>query len=189
MSEGDLNSVKKNAESKMKKAIDHLLEDYKTIKTGRANVTLLDNVMVDSYGQKMPLNQLGALSTPDAHTIVIAPWDKSSIQAIQKAIETANLGLNPSNDGSMIRVPIPQLNEERRKEMVKLAKKKTEDAKIAIRNIRRDINEQVKKLEKDAGVSEDQVKKANDEIQKMTDKFIKDLEALLVKKEKEILEV
>lgn len=188
MGEGDLNSVKKNADEKMKKAISHMLDDFKTIRTGRANISILDSVVVDYYGQKMPLNQVGNISTPDAHTIMIDPWDKSAIVAIEKAIDIANLGLNPSNDGRVVRLPIPPLSEERRKEFTKLAKKKAEDAKVAVRNIRRDANDHAKKLEKEH-VSEDEIKKALDEIQKKTDKSILEIDELYAKKEKEILEV
>lgn len=185
----DLNTIKKNADAKMKKAIDHLMEDFKSFRTGRANVAILDSINVDYYGEKMKVNQLGNITTPDAHTIVIDPWDKSALVILEKAISTSNIGINPVNDGKVIRLPIPMLTEERRKEMVKQAKKKGEDAKIAIRNIRRDIHEQVKKSEKELSLSEDDVKKASDEIQKMTDKFIKDIDAFFLKKEKEILEV
>lgn len=185
----NLDSIKKSADSKMKKAVEHFVEELKTIKTGRANVALLDSVVVDYYGEKMKINQLGSMSTPDAHTIAIDPWDKSTIPLIEKAIETAKLGLNPSNDGHIIRVHIPPLTEERRKEMTKLVKKKAEESKIAIRNIRRDVNEQLKKVQKDGHISEDDVKKGTDEVQKLTDKFIKEIDTLSAKKEKEILEV
>lgn len=189
MSDGDLNSVYKETESKMKKAIEHLLTEYKSIRTGRANVTLLDGIFVDYYGNKTPLNQVGSLSTPDPQTIVIDPWDKSVITAIEKAIESSDLGLNPSNDGNIIRVPIPALTEERRKEITKLAKKRAEDSKVSIRNIRRDSNDHTKKIEKEGHVSEDEVKKMLDQIQKLTDRYIKEIDNVYDSKEKEILEV
>ncbi len=187
--DANLDSLKKNTEGKMKKAIDFMLEEFKTIRTGRANASLLDPVVVDSYGQKMKLKELGTITTPDAHTIVVDPWDKSSLTSIQKAIESAGIGLNPSSDGKIIRVPIPSLTEERRKEFVKVAKKKSEECKIAVRNIRREANENTKKIEKEQSISEDIVKKVGDDFQKMTDKYIKEIDTLLDKKEKEILEV
>ena len=189
MSGNDLASLQKQAESKMKSAIEHLMTDFKAIRTGRANVSVLDPVMVDSYGQKMPINQLASLSTPDSQLIVIDPWDKSQIEAIEKAIEIADLGLNPSNDGAVIRVPIPPLTEERRKEIIKKAKKKSEDYKVSIRNIRRDINEHIKKVQKDGHVSEDDVKYYLEEIQILTDKYVKEIDTVFHKKEKDILEV
>lgn len=185
----DLNSIKKNCESKMKKAVDHLLEDYKAFRTGRANTAILDSIMVDYYGEKMKVNQVGNVTTPDAHTIIIDPWDKSALSIIEKAISTSNLGINPVNDGKVIRLPIPPLTEERRKEMTKQAKKKAEDAKVVIRNIRRDTNEHIKKSEKELSLSEDDIKKSGEEIQKQTDKYIKEIDNVYTKKEKEILEV
>lgn len=185
----DLNEIKKNCDAKMKKSIDHLMDEFKAVRTGRANISILDSVNVDYYGEKMKINQLANMTVPDPHTIAIDPWDKSSLLLIVKAIETANLGLNPVNDGKILRVPIPALTEERRKEIIKNIKKKGEDSKVALRNLRRDANEHIKKLEKDGHMSEDLVKKTTDEVQKLTDKYIKDIDGLVVKKEKELLEV
>jgi len=160
------------------------------IRTGRANLSVLDAVRVDYYGTRSPLNQVAALSTPDARLITIKPFDRSLLSDIEKAIRASpDLGLSPQNDGEKVLLPIPALTEERRKEFTKMAKSKGEDAKIAIRNARRDANEAVKKLEKDAGLPEDDVKRATESIQKLTDKFVKSVDELVGKKEKEILEI
>lgn len=185
-----IESAKKEAEKHMKETIEYLAEEFKTIRTGRANISILDNIQVDAYGSgKMPINQLATLSTPDPKTIVIEPWDKSVIKEIDKAIQTSSLGLNPQNDGKLIRIPIPALTEERRKEFVKFIKQKAEECRIAIRNSRRDANEELKKLEKDSEISEDQEKRAHDEIQKLTDKYIAKVDELTKEKEQDLLEV
>ncbi len=189
MHEQDLGSIKKSLNDKMNKSIQHLHDEYKTIRTGRANISILDSISIDYYGQKTPLNQVGNITTPDPHTIVTAPWDKSAMPLIEKAIETSDLGINPANDGEVIRLPIPPLTEERRKEIIKIAKKKAEETKISLRNIRREANDNAKKIEKDGHISEDEVKTALDEIQKITDKNIKDVDDIFHKKEKDILEV
>ena len=178
----------KDAGSAMVKAIEHAGQHISKVRTGRASVTLLDNVKVEYYGTPTALSQVGSLSVPDARTILIQPWDKGTLSAIEKGVLIAGLGLNPSNDGSVIRVPIPPLTEERRKEFVKLCKKFSEDGRVAIRNIRRDHMEALKVAEKKEHFSEDDRKRGEDEIQKLTDKYIKEIDAIMVKKEKEILE-
>lgn len=181
--------ILKEAETKMKKAVEVVRQEFIKIRTGKATTALLDGIKVDYYGSLMPLNQVGNVGTPDVHTISITPWDKVMIGAIEKAILTANLGLNPANDGTVVRVPIPPLNEERRKELVKLIKKFAEEGKIALRNIRRDAIEHLKKSEKEEHFSEDERKRGEDEAQKLTDKFIKEIDSHVAMKEKEIMEV
>lgn len=181
--------ILKEAETKMKKAVEVVRQEFIKIRTGKATTALLDGIKVDYYGSLMQLNQVGNVGTPDVHTISITPWDKAMIGAIEKAILTANLGLNPTNDGTVVRVPIPPLNEERRKELVKLIKKFAEDGKIALRNIRRDAIDHLKKSEKAEHFSEDERKRGEDEAQKLTDRFIKEIEAHVAMKEKEIMEV
>jgi ribosome recycling factor len=181
--------ILKGTEEKMHKAAEVVRQEFVKIRTGKATTALLDGVKVEYYGSTMPLNQVANVSVHDVHTISVQPWDKSAIQAIEKAIIAANLGLNPITDANGIRVPIPPLNEERRKELVKLVKKFAEDGKIAIRNIRRDAIEHLKKSEKAEHFSEDERKRAETEVQKMTDKCIKDVDQLITLKEKEIMEV
>ncbi len=181
--------ILKEAETKMKKAVEVVRQEFIKIRTGKATTALLDGIKVDYYGSMMPLNQVGNVGTPDVHTISVTPWDKAMIGAIEKAILTANLGLNPANDGTVVRVPIPPLNEERRKELVKLIKKFAEEGKIALRNIRRDAIEHLKKSEKEEHFSEDERKRGEDEAQKLTDKFIKEIDSHVAMKEKEIMEV
>lgn len=175
-------------DDKMKKAVDFLEADYITIRAGRANPHLLDKLKVDYYGTPTPIQQVGNITVPEARIIQIAPWEKSLIKEIEKAILTSDLGLNPSNDGSTIRLVFPELTEERRKDLVKDVKKKAEEAKVAIRNIRRDGNDAFKKLAK-SEVSEDEIKQLEDQLQKMTDKYIKDIDALMDSKSKEIMTV
>lgn len=184
-----VNDILKSTTDKMGKAVEHVRQELIKIRTGKATTNLLDGVKVDYYGTPTPLNQLGNISTPDYHTITIQAWDKSAMPLIEKAIQSANLGLNPANDGTIIRVPIPPLNQERRMEIVKLVKKFSEDGRIAIRNIRRESIDGLKKTEKDEHISEDDRKHAETEVQKLTDKFIKDIDSLLAIKEKEIMEV
>lgn len=184
-----LKQILKDADARMHKAVDVVRQELVKIRTGKATTALLDAVKVDYYGTMTPLNQVGSVSVPDVHLISIAPWDKGMLHNIEKAILTANLGLNPSNDGTVVRVPIPPLNEERRKELVKLVKKFGEEGKIAIRNIRRDTNEHLKKAEKDEHFSEDERKRGEQEVQKFTDHFTKEVDNLLAMKEKEIMEV
>ena len=173
---------------KMTKAYDHLIADYQTIRAGRANPHVLDKVKVDYYGTPTPIQQVGNISVPEARMIQIAPWEKSLIKEIEKAILASDVGITPSNDGSVIRLVFPELTEERRKELSKDVKKKGEDAKVAVRNIRRDGNDALKKLVKE-DVSEDEIKDMEEQLQKMTDKFIKDIDAAIEEKSKEIMTV
>lgn len=175
-------------DDKMKKTIDFLESDYAAIRAGRANPHVLDKLRVDYYGTPTPIQQVGNVTVPEARIIQIAPWDKSLIKAIEKAIMTSDLGINPSNDGNVIRLVFPELTEERRKDLVKDVKKKAEDSKVAIRNIRRDGNDAYKKLAK-SEISEDEIKQLEDELQKLTDKYIKDIDALMESKSKEIMTV
>lgn len=173
---------------KMTKAYDHLIADYQTIRAGRANPHVLDKVKVDYYGTPTPIQQVGNISVPEARMIQIAPWEKSLIKEIEKAILASDVGITPSNDGSVIRLVFPELTEERRKELSKDVKKKGEDAKVAVRNIRRDGNDAFKNLAKE-DISEDEIKDMEEQLQKMTDKFIKDIDAAIEEKSKEIMTV
>ncbi len=177
------------AEERMTKALEVLRKDYASLRAGRATPALLDKVLVDYYGTLTPINQMAKVSVPEARLLVIQPWDKSVISAIEKAILKSDLGITPNNDGSVIRLAIPQLTQERRNELVKVVKKKAEDTRVAIRNVRRDANEQLKVLEKEKKVSEDDNKRGQDEVQKLTDKWIREVEQALEHKEKEIREV
>lgn len=176
-----------DAKAKMEKSLEALKNDMNTIRTGRASASMFDKVRVDYYGQKSPLNQVAQISIPDARTVVISPFDKSLITDIEKAVLVADLGLNPSNDGKVIRISIPALTAERRKELVKQAKSMAENYKTTIRNIRRDGNDDLKKMQKSGEISEDQLKKETDDLQKLTDKFIADIQSVCDQKEKEIL--
>lgn len=175
-------------DDKMKKAYDFLEADYAAIRAGRANPHVLDKLRVDYYGTPTPIQQVGNITVPEARIIQIAPWEKSLIKAIEKAIMASDIGITPSNDGAVIRLVFPELTEERRKDLVKDVKKKGEDAKVAIRNIRRDGNDAFKKLAK-TDVSEDEIKQLEDTLQKQTDKYVKDIDALIDKKSKEIMTV
>ncbi|WP_046215391.1 ribosome recycling factor [Paenibacillus wulumuqiensis] len=181
-------SVKKSAEDRMQKAIQALSRDLATLRAGRATPSILDRVQVEYYGSMTPLNQLANISTPDSRTLLIQPWDKSSLSDIERAIMKSDLGLTPANDGNIIRLSIPQLTEERRSELVKLTKKFGEESKVAIRNIRRDANDDIKKLEK-TDISEDESRGHQEDVQKLTDRFIKEVDNVLAAKEKEIMEV
>jgi len=184
-----LADVKKNAQERMAKSIETLKADLAKVRTGRAHTGILDHVMVEYYGTPTALPMVANLTLVDARTIGVQPFEKKMAATIEKAIRDADLGLNPSSQGDMIRVPTPPLTEERRKEMVKLTKSEGEDAKIAVRNIRRDANEALKKMVKDKTASEDDERRASDEIQKLTDKAVADIDKLLGEKEKEILTV
>ncbi|TCL69419.1 ribosome recycling factor [Hydrogenispora ethanolica] len=179
----------KETENHMKGAIEATKREFQSIRTSRANPNILEKVHVEYYGTPTPLNQLANISVPDARSLVIQPWDKSVLSVIEKAIQKADLGLNPVNDGTVIRLPIPQLTEERRKELVKVIKKEAEEKRVAIRNLRRDTNDKLKALEKDGKITEDENKKALDDVQKLTDRFITEVDKLLDMKEKEIMEV
>ncbi|GAB6154499.1 ribosome recycling factor [Desulfosporosinus burensis] len=184
-----ISEIIKDADERMHKGIDALRKEYATIRAGRANPSVLDKVMVEYYGAPTPINQLANISAPEARMLVIQAWDKSVLPAIEKAIMKSDLGLNPSSDGIVIRLMIPQLTAERRAELVKTVKKKAEEARVAVRNVRRDVNDHLKKLEKDHEASEDEVKRAQDDVQKMTDKMIKEIERVLETKESEITQV
>ena len=181
--------VKKNAQEKMVKSLETLRANLAKVRTGRAHVGILDHVQVEYYGSPTALSQVANVTLLDARTIGVQPFEKKMAATIEKAIRDADLGLNPSSQGDVIRVPTPPLTEERRKEMVKLVKSEAEDAKIAVRNIRRDANEQLKKLVKDKDCSEDDERRASDEVQKLTDKAIADIDKMVVDKEKEVLTV
>lgn len=181
-------SIKKSAEDRMEKALSALKRELSTLRAGRASPAMLERVSAEYYGTPTPINQLGSINTPDARTLVIQPWDKTALAAIEKAILKSDLGLNPVNDGSIIRIVIPPLTEERRRELAKETKKYGEEAKVAIRNIRRDANDEIKKLEKDQ-ISEDESRRHQDDIQKLTDKYVAEVDKILAVKEKEIMEV
>lgn len=184
-----MDTIIKNFEEKMEKTIALLKEDLNTVRAGRANAAILDKVKVEYYGTPTPLKSVANISVPDPRTIQISPFDPSSIAAVEKAINEANLGLNPSNDGKNIRLIIPQLTEERRKELTKSTKKMGEASKVALRNLRRDANDAAKKLEKSSEITEDDLKKGLDKIQKTTDAHIKKIDEIIAKKEKDIMEV
>jgi ribosome recycling factor len=176
-------------EERMKKTVANLKEGFGALRTGRASPSLFDRIRVDYYGEKSPLNQVANISVPEARLIVIQPWDKALIGEIEKAIRSSELSLNPSNDGKVIRISIPPLTEERRKELVKLAKNQAEQSRVAIRNIRRDGNDELKKLLKDTSITEDDEKKGAEDLQKLTDSYISHVNQVLEEKEKEIMEV
>jgi ribosome recycling factor len=184
-----MHKVTSSAEERMKKTIASLKEGYATLRTGRASASLFDKIRVDYYGEKTPLNQVANISSPEARLIVIQPWDKALIGEIEKAIRSSELSLNPSNDGKVIRISIPPLTEERRKELVKLAKNQAEQSRVAVRNIRRDGNEELKKFLKDGELTEDEESKASEELQKATDSYITKINGVLEEKEAEIMEV
>ena len=178
-----------DAEDRMEKALVALERDYGKLRTGRATTGLVEDIKVDYYGTRTPIKQLASVAVPDSRTVTIQPWDRGAFSLVEKAILKSDLGLTPMNDGKLIRLAIPPLTEERRKELSKVAKKYTEDAKVAIRNIRRDVNDALKKLEKDKVLSEDELKKAMDDIQKLTDSYVAKSDAKASAKEKEIMEI
>ncbi len=182
-------SILKDMEERMSKAIHTLKKDLTTLRTGRATPAILDKVMVDYYGAPTPISQLANISAPEPRLLTIQPWDKSALKEIDRAIQQSDLGLTPSNDGSIIRIVIPPLTEERRKELVKVAGRDGEEAKVAIRNIRRDANEEIKKLEKAGTISEDESRRHQETIQKTTDKYIAEVDKIVKEKEKDIMEV
>ena len=185
----EIKEIISREEARMDKTIESLKHEFANVRTGRAHTSLLDSVMVDYYGAPTPVNQVANVSAPDPRMILIAPWDKTMIGAIEKAILTSDLGLNPNNDGESIRLAIPQLTEERRKELVKVVSKKAEDAKVAVRNIRRDANDAIKKEEKAKTITEDVSKDGQDQVQKLTDKKIKLIDELRDTKEKDVMSV
>ncbi|EGL83726.1 Ribosome-recycling factor [Caldalkalibacillus thermarum TA2.A1] len=184
-----VNEVIQNARERMDKAVNQLKTELASLRAGRATPALLDKVYVDYYGTQTPVNQLANISAPEPRLLTIQPWDKSALDAIEKAILKSELGLTPNNDGNIIRITIPALTEERRQELVKMVKKYGEDAKVAIRNIRRDANESIKKIEKEGGISEDESRRYQDTVQKATDEHIAQVDQIIAKKEKEIMEV
>ncbi|RQD63129.1 MAG: ribosome recycling factor [Desulfonatronovibrio sp. MSAO_Bac4] len=184
-----MQSVLKDCQNKMSKAIQSLEKEFSKLRTGRASTGLLEDVMVDYYGTMTPLNQLASISIPDSRSISIQPWDRNAFSSVEKAIMKSDLGLNPVNDGKVIRINIPPLTEERRKDLVKLAKKYSEDTKVAIRNIRRDANDTLKKMKNNKELTEDEMHKGQDEVQKSTDTFVENADQVLEVKEKEIMEI
>jgi ribosome recycling factor len=184
-----INEIRNDSEKRMKKTIESLHVDMTKIRTGRANAGFLDHVQVDYYGTMTPLSQIASVTTSDSRTIMVTPWEKSMVAAVEKAILNADLGLNPATSGSAIRVPMPPLTEERRKELIKVVRHEGEQGKVSIRNIRRDSNSQLKDLVKDKSISEDDERRAVEVIQKLTDKYIAEIDALLVVKEKDLMAI
>lgn len=184
-----MKEVQNKLQQQMDKTIEALKFEFSTIRAGRANAQMLDKIRVDYYGTPTPVNQVGSISVPEPRTLMISAWDKSAMKEIEKAIRNSDLGLNPTNDGEVIRINVPALTEERRKELCKQAKKAAEEFKVRIRNERRDANDKLKKLEKEGEITEDELKKSQDNVQKMTDKYVKEIESLLETKEKDIMAV
>ena len=184
-----IDEIKEDAQERMGKSIEALKNNLNKVRTGRAHASLLDNIVVEYYGMDTPLNQVGNISVPDARTIAVTVFDKSMISAVEKAIMASDLGLNPSSQGTLIRIPLPPLTEERRKDLVKVVKGEGENGKIAIRNIRRDANSDIKALNKDKEISDDEMHQAEDEIQKITDTFVKQVDVILADKEAELMEI
>ena len=185
----DKESVLLDSEDRMDKALGALDRDFSRLRTGRASTGLVDNIKVDYYGTPTPISQLASVAIPDSRTITIQPWDRGAFDSVEKAILKSDLGLTPVNDGKIIRISIPPLTEDRRKELGKLARKSGEEAKVAVRNVRRDANDQLKKLEKDKAISEDELKKATDDVQKLTDKYVAKVDEKCAAKEKEIMDL
>ena len=185
----DIQTIKTNALERMEKTLESLKADFGSLRAGRAHASLLDGIMAEAYGSMVPLSQVGSISTPDPRTLSVSIWDKSLVKNVEKALRESDLGLNPAVDGTLIRIPIPPLSEERRKELSKIAGKYAEQNKVAIRNIRRDAIDDVKKLKKDNTISEDEEKRAENDIQKLTDDAVKKIDELLTQKEKDIMQV
>jgi ribosome recycling factor len=184
-----INDINKDAEKRMKKAVESLQHEMTKIRTGRANASLLDHVQVDYYGNLTPLNQIANVSNSDSRTLLVTPWEKNMIAAAEKAILNSGLGLNPSTAGNAIRVPMPPLTEERRKEMIKVVRHEAEQGRVAVRNVRRDANAQLKDLVKDKQISEDDERRAIEVVQKLTDKYVAEIEVVLGNKEKDLMEI
>ena len=184
-----MKEIQNKLQQQMEKTIEALKHEFSTIRAGRANAQMLDKIRVDYYGTPTPINQVGSISVPEPRTLMINPWDKSAMKDIETAIRNSDLGLNPTNDGEVIRLNVPALTEERRKELCKQAKKASEEFKVRLRNERRDANDRLKKLEKEGEITEDDLKKAQDNVQKMTDKYTKEVDVLLEVKEKDIMAV
>ncbi len=183
------NEILNQSKERMNKSVDSYRKELATIRAGRANPSILDKVQVEYYGMMTPLNQLATISVPEARMLTIQPFDKSSVSDIEKAIQKADLGLSPSSDGNIIRISIPALTEERRKELTKLVGRYSEDAKVAVRNIRRDANDELKKVQKDGEITEDELRRGQDDVQKLTDNVISQIEEIAKAKEEEIMEV
>jgi ribosome recycling factor len=181
--------IKKNAEQKMNKSLETLKADFGKVRTGRAHTGILDHVTVDYYGNPTPISQVANLTLIDARTIGVQPWEKNMVAPVEKAIRDADLGLNPATNGDLIRVPMPMLTEERRRDLIKVVKNEAENARVAVRNVRRDANEQLKKLLKDKEISEDEERRAQDEIQKLTDRFVAEVDKALQAKEADLMAV
>ncbi len=184
-----IDDIKADAELRMGKSIDALKDEMAKVRTGRAHPSLLDHISVESYGSMVPLSQVANIGVEDSRTLTITPWERTMVQVIEKAIMTSDLGLNPNSAGTVIRVPMPALTEERRKDLVKVVKAEAENSRIAIRNIRRDANGTLKTLQKDKDISEDDERRGQDEIQKLTDQFIKSVDDVLGKKEQDLMEI
>ncbi len=184
-----INDIKQSAEQKMQKSLEALKADLGKVRTGRAHTGILDHVQVDYYGSLMPINQVAAISLADARTITVQPWEKPMIAKVEKAIRDADLGLNPATNGDVIRVPMPALTEERRKDLIKVVRGEAESAKVAVRNVRRDANDSLKKLLKDKEIGEDDERRAQEEIQKLTDKFVAEIDKMLQTKETDLMAV
>jgi ribosome recycling factor len=184
-----IEDIRKDATTRMQKSVDALRHELKRLRTGRAHTSLLDHIRVDYYGSQMPLNQCANVSVADPHTLAVTPWDKSMVQPIEKAIIASELGLNPVTAGTTIRVPLPPLTEERRKELIKVVRHEAEHARVAVRNVRRDAIQHLKDLLKDRKVTEDQERRAQDEMQKLTDKYVAEVDKVLGEKEAELMEV
>ncbi len=184
-----MKEIREKAKSKMEKSINVLLTEFSEIRAGRANPNVLDRVKVDYYGAPTPVNQMAAVSVAEARVLVIQPWDKSTLSSIEKAIQASDIGINPQNDGSVLRMTFPQLTEEDRKKLVKEIKKSGEDTKVAIRSIRRDAMEKYKAMKKNGEITEDDLKDCEDQVQKLTDKFVKEVDGHVADKEKEILSI
>ena len=184
-----IDDIKAQAEERMGKALSALHENFSSVRTGRANAMALDRIKVDYYGVPTPVNQMAGVKTPDAHMLVVEPWDKSVLRGIEAAILASDLGITPSNDGSVIRLPFPALTEERRKEMVKQCRGYAEEARVAVRNQRRDANTKIERAKKDAELPEDEARRAEEQVQKLTDKYIAEVDAMLKKKEADVMEI
>lgn len=184
-----INEIKNDVEKRMKKAVESLQHEMTKIRTGRANASLLDHVQVDYYGNLTPINQVANVTSSDARTLLVTPWEKSMVAAVEKAILTSDLGLNPSTFGNSIRVPMPALTEERRKEMIKVVRAEAEQGRVSIRNVRRDANNHLKELVKSKDISEDDERRGSELVQKLTDKYVAEVEAVLAEKEKDLMEI
>ena len=184
-----LNDALPNARERMTKAVDALRKDLSAIRTGRASVGLVDHIRVDYHGTPMPINQLATVAVPEPRLLTIQPWDRSALGMIEKALQKSDLGITPSNDGSMIRLALPQLNEQRRKELAKMVQKRVEEGRVAVRNIRRDCHDELRRYEKNHEASEDEVRRQTDQLQKLTDQFVTDMDKVGKEKEAELMEV